>query len=208
MRYKPMRRMLAGFLAGMMCLSMMPVSALADDSAAGTISAAEAATPETALEQATPETAALGTEAQAFIDAVNALDREAILSAVRRWAIASAAWQADSDNAALEEALNQAIESSDAAAAPVYQAEDLYYAIPKEEQQDEKVQSAYASLAALVAAMQLAMENPTDTGSGDPPDLAEITEMLYGDLPDAPTGSYIGSMGLPIATGPTQYFYF
>ena len=145
MRYKPMRRMLAGFLAGMMCLSMMPVSALADDSAAGTISAAEA----------------------------------------------------DSDNAALEEALNQAIESSDAAAAPVYQAEDLYYAIPKEEQQDEKVQSAYASLAALVAAMQLAMENPTDTGSGDPPDLAEITEMLYGDLPDAPTGSYIGSMGLP-----------
>lgn len=204
MRYKPMRRMLAGFLAGMMCLSMMPVSALADDSAAGTISAAEAATPETALEQATPETAALGTEAQAFIDAVNALDREAILSAVRRWAIASAAWQADSDNAALEEALNQAIESSDAAAAPVYQAEDLYYAIPKEEQQDEKVQSAYASLAALVAAMQLAMENPTDTGSGDPPDLAEITEMLYGDLPDAPTGSYIGSMGLPIATGPTH----
>ena len=204
MRYKPMRRMLAGFLAGMMCLSMMPVSALADGSAAGTISAAEAATPETALEQATPETAALGTEAQAFIDAVNALDREAILSAVRRWAIASAAWQADSDNAALEEALNQAIESSDAAAAPVYQAEDLYYAIPKEEQQDEKVQSAYASLAALVAAMQLAMENPTDTGSGDPPDLAEITEMLYGDLPDAPTGSYIGSMGLPIATGPTH----
>lgn len=28
--------------------------------------------------------------------------------------------------------------------------------------------------------------------------------MLYNDLPDAPTGSYIGSMGLPIATGQTR----
>lgn len=204
MRHKPLHRILSGFLAGMLCLSMMPVSALADDSAAGTISAAEAATPETALEQATPETAALGTEAQTFIDAVNALDREAILSAVRRWAIASAAWQADPNNIALEEVLNQAVEDSDAASAPVYEAEDIYNTIPEEEQQNEKVQGAYAALAALVAAMQLAMENPTDTGSGAPPDLSEISDMLYGDLPDTPTGSYIGSMGLPIATGPTH----
>ena len=28
-----------------------------------------------------------------------------------------------------------------------------------------------------------------------------ITENLYADLPDAPTGSYLGSMGLPVATG-------
>ena len=48
------------------------------------------------------------------------------------------------------------------------------------------------------------MENPVASGAGGEPDLAEITEMLYDDLPDAPTGSYIGSMGLPIATGQTR----
>ena len=36
------------------------------------------------------------------------------------------------------------------------------------------------------------------------PDLSQITENLYNDLPDAPTGSYIGSMGLPVATGETK----
>ena len=36
------------------------------------------------------------------------------------------------------------------------------------------------------------------------PDLAQITENLYNDLPDAPTGSYLGSMGLPVATGETK----
>ena len=72
-----------------------------------------------------PRNGVAGPEAQAFIDAVNALDRGSILAAVRQWAIASAAWQADPDNAELEEALNKAIEASDAAAAPVYAAEDL-----------------------------------------------------------------------------------
>ena len=36
------------------------------------------------------------------------------------------------------------------------------------------------------------------------PNLAQITENLYDDLPDAPTGSYLGSMGLPVATGETK----
>lgn len=31
------------------------------------------------------------------------------------------------------------------------------------------------------------------------PDISQITENLYNDLPDAPTGSYLGSMGLPVA---------
>lgn len=81
----------------------------------------------------------------------------------------------------------------------------LYYAIPEEEQQGDEVQAAYTALAALVASMQLAMEQPElpeDTGA--PPDDEEIYDVLYGDLPDKPTGSYIGSMGLPIATGETR----
>ena len=36
------------------------------------------------------------------------------------------------------------------------------------------------------------------------PKLSQITENLYDDLPDAPTGSYLGSMGLPVATGETK----
>ena len=37
------------------------------------------------------------------------------------------------------------------------------------------------------------------------PNLVQITENLYNDLPDAPTGSYLGSMGLPVATGATKF---
>ena len=36
------------------------------------------------------------------------------------------------------------------------------------------------------------------------PNLVQITENLYNDLPDAPTGSYLGNMGLPVATGETK----
>ena len=36
------------------------------------------------------------------------------------------------------------------------------------------------------------------------PNLSQITENLYNDLPDTPTGSYLGSMGLPVATGETK----
>lgn len=204
MKHKPMRRILAGLLAGMLCLSMTPGAAFAEDATGADPQAPEAVTAAATPETATPETA-LSPEAQAFVDAVNALDREAILAAVRQWAIASAAWQADPDNAELEAALNEAIAASDEAAAPVYAAEDLYYAIPEEEQRGDEVQAAYTALAALVASMQLAMEQPElpeDTGA--PPDDEEIYDVLYGDLPDKPTGSYIGSMGLPIATGETR----
>lgn len=208
-KHTKLYRIAAGLLAGICLLTGTGATTLlanaaaeeSKESGAPVPAVTTAATPETA----TPETAPLGPEAQAFIDAVNALDRESILAAVRQWAIASAAWQADPDNAELEEALNKAIEASDAAAAPVYAAEDLYYAIPEEEQQGDEVQAAYTALATLVASMQLAMEQPElpeDTGA--PPDDNEIYEVLYGDLPDAPTGNYMGRYGLPVATGDTK----
>ena len=207
-KHTKLYRFTAGLLAGICLLTGTGVTTLlantaaeeSKESGAPVPAVTTAATPETA----TPETA-LGPEAQAFIDAVNALDRESILAVVRQWAIASAAWQADPDNAELEETLNKAIEASDAAAAPVYAAEDLYYAIPEQEQQGDEVQTAYTALAALVASMQLAMEQPElpeDTGA--PPDDNEMYEVLYGDLPDAPTGNYMGRYGLPVATGDTK----
>ena len=199
------RRAAAGLLAGICLLTSTGATALAANAAPGSDpAAADAVTAAATPETATPETA-LGPEAQAFIDAVNALDRESILAAVRQWATASTAWQADPDNADLEAALNEAIAASDAASAPVYAAEDLYYAIPEEEQQGEEVQAAYTALAALIASMQLAMEQPElpeDTGA--PPDDDEIYDVLYGDLPDKPTGNYLGRYGLPVATGDTK----
>ena len=150
------RRAAAGLLAGICLLTSTGATALAANAAPGSDPAAAktvtvAATPETA----TPETA-LSPGAQTFVDAVNALDRELILAAVRQWGTASAAWQADPDNADLEAVLNEAVAASDAASAPLYAAEDLYYAIPEEEQQGEAVQAAYTALAALIASMQLA----------------------------------------------------
>ena len=205
-KWKGWRRAAAGLLAGICLLTSTGATALAANAAVegDGNGAAHVVTAAATLETATPETA-LSAGAQAFIDAVNALDRESILAAVRQWGTASAAWQADPDNAELEAALNETIAASDAASAPVYAAEDLYYVIPEEEQQGEEVQAAYTALAALIASMQLAMEQPElpeDTGA--PPDDDEIYDVLYGDLPDRPTGSYIGSMGLPIATGQTR----
>ena len=155
--------------------------------------------------------AELSAEAQAFISTVNALDRESILSAVNSWALASQAWQADKENPDLIAALDEATALSDEASAPVTAAEDLYLSLSEEEQANEAVAAAYSALAALVVTMQAALENPSVPSEGDggddagsPPDLEEIHQMLYGDLPDAPTDSYMGSYGLPVATGDTK----
>ena len=139
------------------------------------------------------------------MDAVAALDSEGILTAINDWGLASQAWQADQSNAELTAALETATEASDATAAPVYAAEDLYLAISDEEREIDAVKAAYSSLTALVISMQLAMQNPVAPGDGgNEPDLEEIATVLYGDLPDAPTGSYIGEYGLPVATGDTK----
>lgn len=155
--------------------------------------------------------AELSEEAQSFIFAVEALDRESILAAVNSWALASHAWQADKENPDLIAALDEATVLSDEASAPVTAAEDIYLSLAEEEKENEAVAAAYSALAALVAAMQATIENPAVPSEGDggedagsPPDLSEITEMLYNGLPDAPTGSYIGSCGLPVATGETK----
>lgn len=44
----------------------------------------------------------------------------------------------------------------------------------------------------------------SETAAPAAPSLDEITTMLYSDLPDAPTGYYIGEYGLPVGTGQTK----
>lgn len=216
-----LRQFLALFLVlCMLCSTTLPIYA---ETSTGEVTPVETsvsvATPENAasdagtekspadtssLPSATTETA-LSEAAQAFVDAVAALDRESILTAINAWGLASQAWQADQSNAELTAALEAATEASDAAAAPVYAAEDLYMALSDEEREIDAVKAAYSSLTALVISMQLAMQNPVAPGDGgNEPALDEIATVLYGDLPDAPTGSYIGEYGLPVATGDTK----
>lgn len=238
-KYKMRHRFTALLMAFMLCLSCFAPPAFALESSASTSastseesSAVESqSTPESA--ESTPETdseftdtavdetasensdvekdAELSAEAQSFISAVDALDRESILAAVNSWALASQAWQQDKENPNLIAALDEATVVSDEASAPVTAAEDLYLSLSEEEQANEAVVAAYSALAALVVTMQATVENPSVPSAGDggddggsPPDLEEIHQMLYGDLPDAPTGSYMGSYGLPVATGDTK----
>ena len=138
------------------------------------------------------------------MDAVAAMNRDSMVAASNAWGLAHQAWMADLDNAVLESKLNDAIAAQEEACAPLYEAEDLYNQIPEAERSDDRVQDAYAVWAAILAATYAAMENPVATGAGGEPDLGEITEMLYDDLPDAPTGNYLGRYGLPVATGDTK----
>lgn len=193
------KRGLALLLAGVLLFSNLSGSlAFAESTPSQESAEATAETAETA------DTASLSEQAQAFVEAVAALDRDSMVAASNDWGLAHQAWMADLDNAVLESKLNEAIAAQEEACAPLYEAENLYNQIPEAERSDDRVQDAYAVWAAILAATYAARENPVATGAGGEPDLAEITEMLYDDLPDAPTGSYIGSMGLPIATGQTR----
>ena len=193
------KRGMALLLAGVLLFSNLSGSlAFAESTPSQEPPTATSETAETAAE------GALSKQAQAFVDAVAAMDRDSMVAASNAWGLAHQAWMADLDNAVLESKLNDAIAAQEEACAPLYEAEDLYNQIPEAERSDDRVQDAYAVWAAILAATYAAMENPVATGAGGEPDLGEITEMLYDDLPDAPTGSYIGSMGLPIATGQTR----
>ena len=101
-RHTVRQRVAAVGLAALMSLSWMPpLPAFADDTATepspvsipvGEATTETAGTEKGPLESATPESGVtLSEQAQHFIDAVNALDRESILSHVNAWALASRA---------------------------------------------------------------------------------------------------------------------
>lgn len=238
-------RLLAGLLAVLLCAGMLHPAALALENGSLETVPSPAVTenlettdvPSTDTDTTGPDGENTNADTldalQTFLDAVAALDRDAVLQAANDWGLANRAWQQAPEDPALCAALDAAVQASDAAAAGVYAAEDLFYELSETEQASEAVQTAFSSLMALVAAMHTAMESPTapDTGKDDnpsqatdpdtgkdagadsdadqgttdaPPTDAEIAAMLYGDLPDAPTGSYIGSLGLPVAVGETR----
>ena len=59
------------------------------------------------------------------------------------------------------------------------------------------VMPAFAEDAAATPETAEAVTPETAEADTTAPNLVQITENLYNDLPDAPTGSYLGSMGLP-----------
>lgn len=203
-----LRQLLALFLVlCMLCSTALPIYAAVPTGEVTPVeTSVSVATPENAasddgtekssdssnLASATPETA-LSEAAQAFVDAVAALDREGILTAINAWGLASQAWQADQSNAELTAALETATEASDAAAAPVYAAEDLYMALSDEEREIDAVKAAYSSLTALFISMQLAIAEAKAQLATITIDYKETTVPHGFD----PTDSSSGSVSVP-----------
>lgn len=148
----------------------------------------------------------LSEAAQAFVDTVAALDRDAIVSASNAWGLASKAWQADKNNKELENALNEAISVQEQVCAPLTTADDLYNALSEDDRNNETVAAAYARFEEIWTAMIRAMENPVDNSdtSDEPTELTDIVDVMYPGLPVAPTGYYLDSNGLPVVTGETM----
>jgi len=164
---KKFKRWMSLTMAAALCLSCIaPIAyALEPENATSGTQMEEPAGEENT---ATPESAVA---ADTFVAAVEALDRDAILAAANAWGLANRAWTENPDDPDLNAALEQAIAAQDEAIAPLYAAEDLYYDLTKEEQQQECVVSAYAALTALYAAMTAAMENPVNPDTQpDPPE--------------------------------------
>ena len=98
------KRGLALLLAGVLLFSNLSGSlAFAESTPSQESAEATAETAETA------DTASLSEQAQAFVDAVKALDRDSMVAASNDWGLAHQAWMADLDNAVLESKLNEAI---------------------------------------------------------------------------------------------------
>lgn len=87
---------------------------------------------------------------------------------------------------------------------PVLPAESMADGAGSEEAAAEPTEETDASMPEDMETPAQADGNGGDTFGQEEPSLDEISRVLYGDLPDAPTGSYMGSCGLPVAIGETK----
>lgn len=112
-------------------------------------------------EESTATTDKVSEQATAFIEAVTAAvnKRDDILNAANAFGLASKAWQANQEDAALKETLDQRTAELDAICdwAAI---EDMYMALPAEEQATEAVSSAYLQFVDLYTAAVEAQQNP------------------------------------------------
>ena len=224
-----LKRLLASFLCVGMVLSYTPVTAFATDTSEPASSAVttdnqesqeevnvpqkDVETPESANppdSEASEEesTSNLSAEAQAFVDAVNALNSDEIILVANNWGLANKAWLEDVDNSELTQALDEATAKLDVVQNQIVQCEDLYFAIPEDEREDEAVVAAYDVYSNIYMAAMNATMNPTEPNNSaetDEPSSDEITNVLFGDFPHAPSDYYIGEGGLPVPVGETVF---
>ena len=119
MKTQILRRFTSAVLAAALCFSSLSTPVYAQETAAadsfsGPVQELPADTEEPSAEASDPKPDA----GQAFVDAMNALDRDAIIAASNSWGLASQAWQADPENEELAAALDEAIAAQDAATQP------------------------------------------------------------------------------------------
>lgn len=159
-----LKRLLASFLCVGMVLSYTPVTAFATDTSEPASSAVttdnqesqeevnvpqkDVETPESANppdSEASEEesTSNLSAEAQAFVDAVNALNSDEIILVANNWGLANKAWLEDVDNSELTQVLDEATAKLDEVQNLFVQCEDLYSAISEDEKNVEEVAAAY-----------------------------------------------------------------
>lgn len=164
--------------------------------------------PSAGTEESEVEESTLSAEAQAFIDAVNALDSTTIVAVCNNWGLANKAWLENINDESLKAALDDATTALDDVQAAFVSIEDLYFAIPSEEQSLDEVVAAYNVFSGVYTLAMNATMNPTETGNVDVeggPTNEEISEIFYGDFPDKPDDYYIGETGLPVAIADTVF---
>ncbi len=187
----PLHRILAGLLALVLCLGLLPVGVFA-------------AEPDPA-EKENP----LSTAATAFIQAVADIDRQPLLDAMQHWGAAKLALDAAPQDAAAIAEFDAANAAYTNAMNTVYTVMDLYDAVPAEELSDPQVEAANQTLTAFVLELMAAKDaasTPPVPPADEATDLEPPTETdtLYDGLPDAPTGSYTDEKGNEVITGETK----
>ena len=225
-----LKRLLASFLCVGMVLSYTPVTAFATDTSEPASSAVttdnqesqeevnvpqkDVETPESANppdSEASEEesTSNLSAEAQAFVDAVNALNSDEIILVANNWGLANKAWLENVDNSELTQALDEATAKLDEVQNLFVQCEDLYSAISEDEKNVEEVAAAYDVFSNIYMTAMNATMYPTDpndsSDESEGPSSEEITNVLFGDFPHAPSDYYIGEGGLPVPVGETVF---
>lgn len=145
----------------------------------------------------------------AFLNAVSVLDFDAAVQKSNDFMLAQNKQMRDWDNDELADATEKAYEEMIAATAPIDEADDMYYNLSDEEKNLDAVVEARAKLDDCYIRMDNAMKNPHESGSDSNKNseilpISDVVRQLYQDMPDEPTGYYISSYGVPVATGTTK----
>lgn len=200
-------RIVSGFLAAMMglsCVSGMPTTVFAEEPSESAVSSVpESEATSTASESTHDENSEAVNK---FLNAVSKIQYDEIMAKANAYGLLQKEWEKDKNSKELNEKLEKAINEYDEVSRPVMDADEAYSELTDEEKAREDVVKAYAVMARTYNNMIFAQEHPTNGDKAEEKDveLKDITDNLYGELPDKPTDYYIDSYGMPVGTGVTK----